>query len=899
MKKFTISLLTVLAVMTAGAMSGAVHADESTTLLPPAKQVEAGVAPEDVTCEGEKVLLLRTDGSPNCLNPASVERFVSLGIATIVEKEDMDMTMEDETVEEADEMEMEGMQKPELVVSMLAFNDRFAAMDDAAMSVVNADVELYKEHGEALLEMVNARAETYVPGDPHIFIIDFDELVLVANGAETENIGWDEAPILESGGWSVASIKAALESEGSIWLMYMFPDHETGVEKASRSYFVLHDGLMFGSGYLLSDLERDMMAAMWVANSAAELYDEHGADAFGMITDQDVTYIGGADSSEHSAELLGMMTVEAAGYATTDLYPFVLDIDTSTVVAHGADPDHIGATSVALTESNKDAGRIVAESEMNGGTWITYEFTNFETGEIETKLSWVTIRDGYLFGSGLYPDEFQTKKINAIMSTDNALAMYAESGQDAFVEITALNVEDEWYPFVMDSETLTEVADGSILDRTGQKIWEQYQMSAAVRDSWDAFDAGQGVFGKYVFLNPETGEQQAKKAWFIKHDGYIFGAGIYLTGEYADKTEVKWSVGTAVEMYKALGMDATFAAVDAMSTDYPSYPFVLDGALDIVSHGSNTDIIGQNLFDVTSPDKDAEQIMEELQGDGDKSWMAYTFLNPETGEDAKKVTLLEMHDGYIFGAGYYVESAAGVSFDDAEQAWLEDNQVITVAYDPAWPPYEYADDEGNLAGVSGTIASMLEDMTGSQFAEAEPAITSWNDALDRMKDGTADVLFVVENTAERDEYMDFTEPWITIPISIITLGDNADAITSENLADYNVVTVDGYAVETWLDESMPTVEYESAASAEDALKMISDGSADAFLDVWGVASHIAANSGIENLAEAGTIADEYSLSIGYTQGDDTLGSILQKALDAIPPGEIERIVSEAVAEGTG
>ena len=65
------------------------------------------------------------------------------------------------------------------------------------------------------------------------------------------------------------------------------------------------------------------------------------------------------------------------------------------------------------------------------------------------------------------------------------------------------------------------------------------------------------------------------------------------------------------------------------------------------------------------------------------------------------------------------------------------------------------DDDGSLAGVSGAVAGVLEDMTGSQFVEAEPAIAPWGDALDRMKDGTADVLFMVENTAERDEYMDY------------------------------------------------------------------------------------------------------------------------------------------------
>ena len=69
------------------------------------------------------------------------------------------------------------------------------------------------------------------------------------------------------------------------------------------------------------------------------------------------------------------------------------------------------------------------------------------------------------------------------------------------------------------------------------------------------------------------------------------------------------------------------------------------------------------------------------------------------------------------------------------------------------------DDEGSLAGVSGAIAGVLVGMTGSQFAETEHAIESWSDALGLVEDGTADVLLMAENTAERDAYMDFTSRW--------------------------------------------------------------------------------------------------------------------------------------------
>ena len=112
------------------------------------------------------------------------------------------------------------------------------------------------------------------------------------------------------------------------------------------------------------------------------------------------------------------------------------------------------------------------------------------------------------------------------------------------------------------------------------------------------------------------------------------------------------------------------------------------------------------------------------------------------------------------------------TFTAAEQAWLDANPTITVAYDPSWPPYEYVDELGHLAGLSGAYASMFAAMTGSDFAAAD-GITSWQDSLNRMRAGTADVMFVIEDTAERDAYMDFTDAWMNIDIEILTLADTA------------------------------------------------------------------------------------------------------------------------------
>ena len=608
--------------------SQAAYAAGDKDYLPPTKQVEMGVDPEDVTCQDERVLLLRTSGAPICALPESVDMIVERGIAAVVERT----------------ADAEPLVSDDLLVSMTVFSDRFAEIKDSVVEITRDAIAAYESDGEASLEAMTAGSSAYDSADPYPFVVDFETMIIVAHGFMPERVGMLADPFLTSG-MTFDELRSELESEGSLWLMYTFIDPESSQDATKKAYVELHDGLIFGSGFYPNGLEVQMMKTMWVVNNAVEMYDESGIEAFDMITEA------------------------AADYVPGDIYPFASSTVTMNVVAHGADPSRVGAASVVLTDSNKDLERILLESEMNGGTWVSYTFTNFETNEQETKLSWIVARDDYVIGAGFYPDGYQASKVHAIMSTDNALFMYAQYGEDAFPKITALNVTEEWYPFVSDDEIGLEIADGSILDRTGVLYWDAHEFNAAYGPVMDILESGHGAYMSYVFLNPETGMQQAKKAWIVLHDGYIFGAGFYLTGEYGDKTAVKWSVDTSVEMYKLDGAEATFDAITAMESTFESYPFVIDSdSFDLVAHGADPGLVGLNLFEITAPDKDMDQIMADLSAsDTATTWIKYTFANPETGMDAEKSTLLRMHDGYIFAAGYYHDGDDMISTDDTAE----------------------------------------------------------------------------------------------------------------------------------------------------------------------------------------------------------------------------------------
>ncbi len=71
------------------------------------------------------------------------------------------------------------------------------------------------------------------------------------------------------------------------------------------------------------------------------------------------------------------------------------------------------------------------------------------------------------------------------------------------------------------------------------------------------------------------------------------------------------------------------------------------------------------------------------------------------------------------------------------------------------------------------------------------------------------------------------------------------------------------------------------------------GEANAFAATWQVIVHHAELAGID-VYNAGPTGYSYDLHVGYSNQNPTLGSILQKVVDAIPASQIEQWWSDTV-----
>ena len=229
--------------------------------------------------------------------------------------------------------------------------------------------------------------------------------------------------------------------------------------------------------------------------------------------------------------------------------------------------------------------------------------------------------------------------------------------------------------------------------------------------------------------------------------------------------------------------------------------------------------------------------------------------------------------------GVWVDDLSTLSLTAQERAWLASNPEIKVAPIPDWAPFECIKDDGTLGGITPQFISAFEDLTDADFVPVTD-IASWSEVLDRLEARTADIGFFIVDTPERRDYLGFTTPYRTVTIDIVTAGDIG--VTLDTLGDFRVATIKEFEIDGWFAENYPGAHHVSVDSMQSGLEMLQSGQVDAFLESWDVASYTADTLGIAGLYNAGSTGYGFDLSIAYRSDQPVLGSILQKALDAVP-----------------
>ena len=505
----------------------------------------------------------------------------------------------------------------------------------AVQDAVAKAMSMYSESGTASLDAITASAAQYDSSKPYVFVVELSEPpVIVAHGAFSEMVGTTATPLLQADRPYEQILEDVRSGEGT-WTEYVFANPATGTEQSKRSWLVLQDDYVFGSGYYE---ETDAKAVTDAVAEATRMYVESGDEALETIT------------------------ASAAQYDSSKPYVFVLELtEPPVVVAHGALPDRVGTVSKSLTTADRPYEQILEELRSGEGAWVKYVFTNPATGAEQTKRSWLVLQENYVFGSGYYEISGAWEDA-AKEAVSAALDMYDELGEKSLADITA-SADDydssKPYVFVLDDTTTPKIlAHGAFPDKVGADASPLLDADRPYEQILEDLRSGEGTWAEYEFPNPATGLEQSKRSWLVLRDNYVFGSGYYTE---TDAQAVKRTVDETVGLFEAHGA-SVLDSITNSAADYDSsrpYVFVLDGGDEplVLAHGAFPERVGIVSLALTDADRPYGQILADLMS-GEGTWVEYEFVNPATDQEQLKRSWLTSSGPYIFGSGYYLSGSA-------------------------------------------------------------------------------------------------------------------------------------------------------------------------------------------------------------------------------------------------
>lgn len=233
---------------------------------------------------------------------------------------------------------------------------------------------------------------------------------------------------------------------------------------------------------------------------------------------------------------------------------------------------------------------------------------------------------------------------------------------------------------------------------------------------------------------------------------------------------------------------------------------------------------------------------------------------------------------------------ATVTFTQKEKAYIKDHPIITLGADYQWPPFDFSDQNGKPDGLSIDYINLISQKSGLKF-NVESAV--WAETIEHMKNKKFDGLTCAVKTTQREDYLTFTTPYLSVPMVIITQTKTQGFTTLEALRGKVVSINKGSYIHEWLQEKYPDIKLLLSTSNEHSLEMLSLGEVDAYVGNLAVATYIIHKNLLNNVKITAKLeAFETSVSIAIDKDKPILFSIIQKSINDISEQEAQVIKSK-------
>lgn len=231
-------------------------------------------------------------------------------------------------------------------------------------------------------------------------------------------------------------------------------------------------------------------------------------------------------------------------------------------------------------------------------------------------------------------------------------------------------------------------------------------------------------------------------------------------------------------------------------------------------------------------------------------------------------------------------------FSAGEQRMLTRMDKITMCIDPNWLPFE-KNENGTHIGMTADYVAMLQEIIGVPI-EMLPTKT-WSESVELGKARKCDIFSLVMPTPERRTYLNFTAPYLSIPLVIATNIDEIFIDKIDTVTDKRIGVPRGYAYAEILREKYPAMNLVNVENVQDGLEKVKSGELFGFVGTLAAIGYNIQEKFIGELKIAGKFDEKWELGIGTRNDMPHLLSIFDKAIAYIPQEKQQEVLNRWIS----
>ena len=250
--------------------------------------------------------------------------------------------------------------------------------------------------------------------------------------------------------------------------------------------------------------------------------------------------------------------------------------------------------------------------------------------------------------------------------------------------------------------------------------------------------------------------------------------------------------------------------------------------------------------------------------------------------------LYEVESKWILNEQYQVYKRS-TNLSKKEKEFIKNN-VLKVALSKSWHPFNFEDSLNKPSGISTEIWKALENKL--EIKSEYTIFDKFSKQLSSIEKKEQDVIISAGETKERKNYSIFTKPYLTFPLSIVTLKDEDFIENMEYLFDKKIAVGRNFTAHELLKQKYPKLNFYLVDSIKEGLLAVKGEEVYAYIDIKPSLTYNIKKYDLDELKITGNTGLNFQMKIMIRDDYVQLKTILDKAISVLSNDEINSIVDK-------